>query len=140
MKYIVILLIIALAYPAFASFSARAGLAGGAFRVSAVMDRPIRENLSVLGDLGYGLGNGYTLVSGGIGITSAIRENIFLGAEATYSSYSTAVHLGLPAVDILDQSGIGLGVFAGLTRDKMYLEAGYDTRMGVLAEAGYVIM
>ena len=132
-------MIVALSVPSLAAVSLRGGLAGGAFRISAVMDRPIRDNISLAGELGYALGNGYTLATGGIDLQTTIKNDFYLGAEVSYSSYSSAVRLGLPAVDITDRSGVGVGVFAGMTRDKMFGQVGYDTRLGAVAEAGYII-
>ncbi|HTY13087.1 MAG TPA: hypothetical protein VMD02_02745, partial [Candidatus Omnitrophota bacterium] len=80
-----------------------------------------------------------TLGSVGLDLITQLKNSFYLGAEASYSSYSSSVRLGLPAVDITDKSGVGGGLFAGMTRDKMYLEAGYDTRMGAMAEAGYIV-
>ena len=140
MKWLLIVLImLALSVPSFAAISVKGGLAGGAFRLGATLDRPLTNNLNLLGDLGYGFGNGYSLLTAAAGVQAKIRDNIYIGADVCYSSYSSAVRLGLPAVDITDLSGVGLGIFAGLTRDKLYGQIGYDTRLGAIAEAGYVV-
>ena len=140
MKWLLIVLImLALSVPSFAAISVKGGLAGGAFRLGATLDHPLTNNLNLLGDLGYGFGNGYSLLTAAAGVQTKIKDNIYIGADVCYSSYSSAVRLGLPAVDITDLSGVGLGIFAGLTRDKLYGQIGYDTRLGAIAEAGYVV-
>jgi len=138
-KFLIVLIILALTVPSFAAVSVKGGLAGGAFSLGATIDRPLRENMTLLGDLGYGFGNGYSLLTAAAGVQTKIRDNIYIGADVCYSSYSSAVRLGLPAVDITNLSGVGLGVYAGLTRDKLYGQIGYDTRLGAVAEAGYVV-
>jgi len=138
-KFIFMVLVLALAVPCFASISVKGGLAGGAFRLGATADRTLKDNLNLVGEVGYGFGSGYSLGSASVGLQSNIRENIYLGAEVCYSSYSSAVKLGLPAVDITELGGFGIGVYAGLKRDKMYGQVGYDTRLGALAEAGYIV-
>jgi len=136
---LIVLIMLALSVPSFAAISVKGGLAGGAFRLGATLDRPLTNNLNLLGDLGYGFGNGYSLLTAAAGVQTKIKDNIYIGADVCYSSYSSAVRLGLPAVDITDLSGVGLGIFAGLTRDKLYGQIGYDTRLGAIAEAGYVV-
>ncbi len=141
MRLIVLSLVLVFVFTcsSFAAVSAKGGLAGGAFRLSAAVDRPINDKVTLAGELGYGIGNNYSLVSAGVDVQTNIKNNIYIGAEVSYSSYSNPVTLGLPAVDINDKSGVGGGIYAGLTRDKMYAQAGYDTRMGAIAEAGYIL-
>jgi len=134
-----LILVFLLVSPSLAAISAKAGLAGGAFRVAGAVDRQINDKLSLVGEAGYGIGNQYSLLAAGVSGIFNVRENIYAGAGVNYSSYSDTVRLGLPAVDITEKSGVGAGVFAGFKRDKMYGQVGYDTRLGAVAEAGYVV-
>ncbi len=134
-----LMLVMVLASGSFAAISVKGGLAGGAARVALAADlKQINDKFGISGDIGYGFGQ-YTLVTAGLSGTYKIKDDMYAGLAVEYSSYSTAVTLGFPSINITDKSGVGFGVFAGMTRDKMYVQAGYDTRLGAIAEAGYVI-
>jgi hypothetical protein len=115
--------------------SAKVGLAGGALRVSAVVEKPCR-NFLVNYELGYGFGNQYTLMSAGIAAKSFIKADTYVGLGLTYSSYSDLVTLSV-AGNLADKAGFGLGAFVGKNiRESMYAQLGYDTRLGLVAEIG----
>ncbi len=132
-------LVLVLTSASLAAVSAKAGLAGGAFRIAGAIDRQMNDKISLSGEIGYGIGNGYSVITGGASGIVKLREDIYAGVGLNYSSYSSAVKLGFPSVDITEKSGVGGGIFAGLTRDKLYGQVGYDTRLGAVAEAGYVV-
>lgn len=119
--------------------SVKAGLAGGAGRLGLVVDRQIKERTALTGELGYAIGNSYSILTAGLGVTKEIRDNLAVGLEVTYSSYSEKVKLSLPTLDINDKSGIGGELFVKMTRDKLYGLIGYDTRLGGVAEVGLVV-
>lgn len=136
---VTLFLLVVLVVPSFAAISAKGGLAGGAFRIAAVMDKPVRDNVDVLGELGYGFGSGYSLLTVGVSGKTYVRNNLYLGAGVNYSSYTEPVKLSIGG-DITDKSGVGFGVFAGMNvREGIYAQVGYDTRLGGIAEAGYTI-
>jgi hypothetical protein len=138
-RAIVSLFILVLSFPSFGAVIAKAGLAGGAFRIAGEIDRQLNDKISLIGEVGYGIGNQYSLLTAGTSGIFNIKENFYAGVGVNYSSYSNTVRLGLPAIDITEKSGVGAGVFAGLKRDKMYGQIGYDTRLGAVAEAGYIV-
>jgi hypothetical protein len=47
--------------------------------------------------------------------------------------------LSLPTIDITEKGGVGGELFVKLTRDKIYGQLGYDTRLGGVAEVGLVV-
>jgi len=135
-----IILTVVMASASLAAVSVKAGLAGGSFRVAGVFDRQIKDRFSILGEVGYGINSGqYDVITAGVSGIYKIRDPYYIGAGAIYSSYSSPVTLSIPKVDIIEKTGIGLGVFGGMTRDKMYGQLGYDTRLGMIAEAGYTV-
>ncbi|MBI5698879.1 hypothetical protein HZC35_01030 [Candidatus Saganbacteria bacterium] len=135
-----ILLIVALSTASFAAISVKGGLAGGGIRLALAADlRQIKPDLGLSGELGYSIGNSYSILTAGLGIAKSIRDNLAVGLLVTYSSYTEKVRLSLPAIDINEKSGVGGELFVKMTRDKMYGIIGYDTRLGVVAEAGLVV-
>jgi len=135
-----IILAAVLASASLAAVSAKAGLAGGSFRVAGVFDRQLNDKFGILGEVGYGINSGqYDVITAGASGVFKIRDPYYIGAGAIYSSYSAPASLAIPKVDITEKTGVGLGIFAGMTRDKMYGQLGYDTRLGVIAEAGYTV-
>ena len=121
------------------SYSLKGGLAGGAFRIAGTIDRKIGENCSVGGEIGYGVGNGYNVYSLGISCQHNFKSNVYVGLEASYSGYSNAITLGIPSTNITDLNDVGVGLFVGMKRDRTYGQIGYDTRLGAIAEAGYLV-
>ncbi|MFA4905499.1 MAG: hypothetical protein WC645_03245 [Candidatus Margulisiibacteriota bacterium] len=135
-----IVLIVAFSTASFAAVSVKGGLAGGAGRLAIATDlRQINPDLGLSGELGYGIGNSYSVLTAGLGIVKNIRDNLAVGLEVTYSSYSEKVRLSLPTIDINEKSGVGGELFVKMTRDKMYGIIGYDTRLGAIAEAGLIV-
>jgi hypothetical protein len=134
-----LLLVVVLVCPALAAISVKGGLAGGTFRIAGVMDRQVRDNIDIVGDLGYGFGNSYSVISLGAAAIMLVRNNIYAGLGLNYSVYSDPVDLPVGG-RISEKSGLGLGLFLGLNlREGMFLQAGYDTRLGGIVEGGYQI-
>jgi opacity protein-like surface antigen len=119
--------------------SVKAGLAGGAGRLGVVLDRQVNAKTAFVGEIGYAVGNAYSILTAGVGGVMTLRENLAVGLEVTYSSYSEKVKLSLPTMDITEKSGVGGELFVKLTRDKLYGQLGYDTRLGGVAEVGLVV-
>jgi hypothetical protein len=132
-------LLLAMASVSFGACSVKGGLAGGALRVSGTCDRPFNDKWDIGCEAGYGLGNGYNIMSLGVSGTYALKENLYAGVEASYSSYSSAVMLSLPSMQITEKSGVGMGAFIGMKRDNKFAQVGYDTRLGAVAEAGMIV-
>ncbi|KAF0134173.1 MAG: hypothetical protein FD145_816 [Candidatus Saganbacteria bacterium] len=141
MKKVVLILalVIISASSSFASISVRAGLSGGAFKVAGAADRQLNDRFNISGELGYGIGNQYSVLVGGGSIYTYLRDVIYAGIGACYSSYSETVSLSFPTMDVTTKSGVGINAFLGMTRDKLYGQVGYDTRLGAVAEAGYLV-
>ena len=122
----------------FAAISAKAGLAGGTLRISAVLDRPLNDKTVVAGEVGYGFGNSYNIASVAATGKYLIRDNLSVGASLGYSSYSTAAKNILGVGDASSGGGVGGGVFAEFkVREGMSGQVGYDSRLGIIAEASY---
>ena len=73
--------------------SVKAGLAGGALRVAGVVEKPINNTMTAAADLGYGIGNQYSVMTAGVSGKYLIKENIYAGVGLGYSSYSDPVSL-----------------------------------------------
>lgn len=133
-------LFIGLSATSFAAVSVKGGLAGGGGRIAVSSDlRQIRPDVGLSGELGYAIGNSYSILTAGVGVAKELRDNLAVGLLVTYSSYSEKVRLILPTIDITEKSGVGGELFVKMTRDKMYGIIGYDARLGVIAEAGLVV-
>ncbi len=116
--------------------SVKAGLAGGTLRLSAVIEKPFRDFL-VDYELGLGVGNQYSVLTGGISGKCYIKPNMYAGLGINYSSYSDPVSLSLGG-NVSDRAGFGLGAFIGTNlKDNMYAQVGFETRLGGIAEIGY---
>ncbi len=139
-----LLLLLAMCSVSFAAASAmpiivKAGLAGGAFRIAGVLEKPINDKMSLSGDVGYGIGNQYTVLTAGIAGKYNIKSNIYAGLNLEYSAYSDPVKLTVGG-EIKDKSALGFGVFLGMpVRESVFVQAGYDTRLGAVAEIGYTV-
>ena len=104
-----------------------------------VLDRQVNDKTALTGEIGYAIGNSYSILTAGVGAVMALREGLAVGLEVTYSSYSEKVKLSLPTIDITEKSGVGGELFVKMTRDKLYGQLGYDTRLGGVAEVGLVV-
>ncbi len=116
--------------------SVKGGLAGGAARLGVSFDKKVKETMMVM-EAGYGIGNQYSLMSAGVGIKLPVKESLYAGASVNYSAYSDAVKLSIGG-EIKEKAGVGFGVFAGSRiKEDLSIQAGYDTRLGLIAEASY---
>lgn len=119
------------------SVFATGGLAGGGARVGILGGSKINNSLSWDGGIGYAIGNEYTLVTLGGTIKYPLRGNIYAGVGLDYSSYSFPVLLS-GGLKVAETSGIGFDLLIGTDiNEKIFLQAGYGTRLGIIAEVGY---
>lgn len=123
-----------------AGLAVKGGLAGGAFRVSGVMDiRQLNDKMGLAGEAGYALGNNYSVLTAGFTGAYKLRDNLSGLLMLSYSAYSDTVNLPLLG-DVTQKAGVGAGIGLRMAlRDNLYAQAGYDTRLGALAEAGYIL-
>jgi hypothetical protein len=138
---LLILLIISIfTAPAYCALSIKGGLAGGAFRVAGVADiRQVNNKLGLSGELGYAVGQSYSILAAGLLGTYLLRDNLSAILTLDYSSYSEMVNLPLLG-DIKEKSGIGAGIgIRMMLRKELYAQAALNSRLGAVAEAGYIV-
>lgn len=140
MKHLgVLFLVLLLCSSVFASVAVKGGLAGGAFRLGAVLDRPVNDKVSLAGEAGYAVGN-YSVMTAGVSAKYFLRENLSAGLGVNYSSYSTAVTNIAGVGNVASGGGVGGEVFAELKlREGILGQLGYDSRLGAVAEISYQI-
>ena len=133
-------LLVLLISPSLAAISAKAGLAGGAFRVAGVADiRQVNDKLGLSGELGYAVGQSYSILTAGLLGTYLLRENLAGLLTLDYTSYSEMVNLPLLG-DLKEKSGIGAGIgIRMMLRKEWYAQAALNSRLGAVAEAGYIV-
>lgn len=137
--FIAFAIVIALSAVSFAAVLVKGGLSGGAGLIAISADRQVKDNLTVAGDLGYGIGSGYTLVNAGVSAKMPVRGDMYAGLAVNYSSFSSLVKMSIGPT-LADKAGIGFGVVIGKQlREGIFAEVGYDTRLGAVAELGYTV-
>jgi len=139
-RLVLLFLLVLLATQSWAGLAVKGGLAGGAGRVSGVLDiRQINNKLGLAGEAGYAIGNNYSILTAGLTGIYALRDNLSALIMLSYSAYSDYVNLPLVG-DLTQKTGVGAGIGLRMTlRENLYAQAGYDTRLGALAEAGYIL-
>ena len=113
------------------------GFGGGAALVKAGYVFPMRSNFSLIADVGFGLGNNFSLVAGDIQGVFPWGSNR-LGLEITAANYSKSV-TNVPGISgNIDQgTKFGAGVFVGIPFRGLLLQAGYNSALGLNAGAVY---
>jgi len=139
MKYLLIALLAAvlITSASYGEINAKLGLAGGGAQLALEGVRALRPDISASLTAGYAYNSEYGLVSAALAIAKKIRPDLDIGIGLTYSSYSVAVQNLIGVSSINDKSGAGGKLFLKKQiRSNLFVEAGYDTRMGLLAEIG----
>lgn len=112
------------------------GFGGGAGLLKIGYTLPVR-NFNLTGDLGYALGNSFSVMVGDIQGVFGIGSNR-LGVELTAANYSKSV-TNVPGISgNIDQgTKIGAGIFFGMPLRGVMLQAGYNSALGLNANVAY---
>jgi hypothetical protein len=111
------------------------GLGGGAGMLRVGYRLPLLQELDVVLDAGVGMGNEYTVITGGAAGIFTLG-NLYTGLELCIANYSETV------TDILGVSGnidkgakLGFGVFVGRPFGRLKAQVGYNSALGLTAGA-----
>jgi len=114
------------------------GTTGSALTVAGGYERAIDNRSSVVLETGYGIGNNFMFAA----INSSLRYKLktdpgkwepFIGIGINYSDYSKKV-TEVPGINNIEKGGAaGIDILVSITRDKIGLDLGYDSRSGLLA-------
>jgi hypothetical protein len=127
--------------PAPAAVASRAlvlkgGLAGGAGLIAAEYLMPMGP-VMLGGEAGYAIGNSFGIIDAGVKVVYSMGSP-FVGLEVAYAGYSKNVK-EVPGLSGTVKSGAGVGLVAGLVMNPMQIQVGYNTALGLRADAGYRI-
>lgn len=87
-------------------------------------------------EAGYAIGNGFGVIDLGISAKRNFDKN-FIGGEFTLASYSQKVQ-DVPGISgTIDGTHLGVGVSAGTTIGSFLVGVGYNTALGIRADATY---
>lgn len=117
-----------------AILAVKGGLAGGAGLAAVEYLLPVGP-VYLGGEAGYALGNNF----GVIDLAGRCLYNIgsnFVGVEIGYAGYSKDV-TNVPGLSGTIKAGIGVGVIGGTNIGPVQLGLGYNTALGLRADAGY---
>lgn len=114
----------------------KGGLAGGAALVAGEYRIPVGP-VFIGGELGYAMGSGFGIIDVGARILYPL-EKTFVGIELSYAGYSKDV-TSVPGLSGVIKSGVGIGLFGGTAFGPIELNVGYNTILGIRADAGYRI-
>ena len=114
----------------------KGGLAGGAGLIAADFTMPVGP-IYLGAEAGYAIGNNFGILDAGIkGIYSFGKP--FIGLEISYAGYSKDVK-DVPGLSGTIKSGVGVGIIGGTIMGPIQFGIGYNTTLGVRADAGYRI-
>ena len=112
----------------------KGGLAGGAGLIAGELLMPVGP-MSVGGELGYAIGNNFSIIDAGVkGVYSLGAQ--FIGLEVNYAGYSKDVK-EVPGLSGTIKSGVGVGLVGGMPIGPVLAQVGYNTILGLRADAGY---
>ncbi|MFA4906145.1 MAG: hypothetical protein WC645_06545 [Candidatus Margulisiibacteriota bacterium] len=114
----------------------KGGLAGGAGLIAAEYLMPMGP-VTVGGELGYGIGSNFGIIDAGAKATYSLGMP-FVGLEISYAGYSKDV-TNVPGLSGTVKSGIGVGLVGGTSMGPWVAQLGYNTILGLRADAGYRI-
>lgn len=114
----------------------KGGLAGGAGLIAAEYLMPMGP-VMLGGEAGYAIGNNFGIIDAGVKVVYSMGSP-FVGLEVAYAGYSKNVK-EVPGLSGTVKSGAGVGLVAGLAMNPMQIQVGYNTALGLRADAGYRI-
>jgi len=112
----------------------KGGLAGGAGLIAADYIMPVGP-MYLGGEAGYSIGNNFGVIIAGVkGIFDF--GGPYVGLEVSYGGYSKKVQ-DVPGLSGVIDAGVGVGLIGGMAMGPFAVDAGYDTKLGARANAGY---
>lgn len=115
----------------------KGGLAGGAALIAADFMMPVGP-MYLGGEAGYAIGNNFGIIDAGVkGIYSF--GGPFAGLEISYAGYSKDV-TQVPGLSGTIKAGVGVGLLGGMVFGPVQACVGYNTALGLRADAGYRLM
>lgn len=121
-----------------ASFFGELGLGGGGLIAGLGYGNNWNDKVRYSGRIGYGIGNGYSIISLDIGQLSYNMRTYFLGIGLSYVMYSNLVQ-DIPGVfgRIPNKNLFGLEMVIGRRFGDITGRLGYSTALGLRLSAGY---
>jgi len=118
-------------------FLVKGGLAGGAGLAAVEYWAPMGP-VFLAGEAGYAMGNNFGLIDAAAKVIYSMGAP-FVGLEVGYAGYSKDVTnvMGLSGTI---KAGVGVGLIGGFATGPIQLGVGYNTALGVRADAGYRLM
>lgn len=117
-------------------FTVKGGLAGGAGLVAMEYLMPMGPRV-IGGEAGYAMGSGFGAIEAAIKVLHPLG-NHFVGLELSYAGYSKDV-TSVPGLSGVIKSGVGIGIIGGTSFGPIRVSTGYNTILGLKADAGYRI-
>ncbi len=112
----------------------KAGSAGGAVLIG--VDALVPMGAWMLGgEAGYAIGDNFGILDLGLKGVYSFGDP-FLGVEVLYAGYSKDVK-NVPGLSGVVKSGVGFGVSGGTFFGPVRVSVGYNTALGLRADAGY---
>ena len=112
----------------------KGGLAGGAGLIAAEILMPMGPGF--LGaEAGYAIGSNFGIIDAGVKAVYSMG-NPYVGLEVSYAGYSKDV-TNVPGLSGTIKSGVGVGIIGGTMLGPVRIGVGYNTVLGVRADAGY---
>ncbi|MBU0502746.1 MAG: hypothetical protein ABIH69_06475 [bacterium] len=112
------------------------GLGGGGLVLDFGYILP-KDKFNILFDVGYGFGNGYSVIKGGVsGVFDLEDKYVGLGLDLANYSKTVSNIAGLSG-NINSGARVGLGLFAGKHFGKFDAQIGYSTALGLTAAVNY---
>ena len=112
----------------------KGGLAGGAGLAAVEYLLPVGP-VYLGGEAGYAIGNNFGVIDAAGRCLYNLGNN-FVGLEIGYAGYSKDV-TNVPGLSGTIKAGIGVGIIGGMTIGPVQLGLGYNTALGLRADAGY---
>jgi len=118
-------------------FLVKGGLAGGAGLAAVEYWAPMGP-VFLAGEAGYAMGNNFGLIDAAAKVIYSLGAP-FVGLEVGYAGYSKDV-TGVMGLSGTIKAGVGVGLIGGFATGPIQLGVGYNTALGVRADAGYRLM
>jgi hypothetical protein len=112
----------------------KGGLAGGAGLAAVEYLLPVGP-VYLGGEAGYAIGNNFGVIDVAGRCIYNVGNN-YIGLEIGYAGYSKDV-TNVPGLSGTIKAGIGVGVIGEITMGPVQLGLGYNTALGLRADAGY---
>lgn len=122
-------------------FAIEGGLQGGAAAAGVVYFVPAGSNMSTRFNLGYGIGDNYSVMIFGGGLQNWVNPENYIGASIDLASYSSSLGAvqGIPGLGTINSgSKLGFGLFAGKKITNNFdTKIAYSTALGIMVTGIY---